>query len=144
MITALQILQANLAICSRTGNASETFVLTVEQIREVIGWHECIAKSTLSQAARDVVAERQRQKDVEGWSSEHDDKHHTGDLAIAAACYAQASTYDDVTRSDLSDIPPPRLWPWDEAWWKPKSRRQDLVRAGALIIAEIERVDRIA
>jgi hypothetical protein len=29
-------------------------------------------------------------------------------------------------------------------WWKPKDRRRDLVRAAALIIAEIERLDRDA
>ena len=36
-------------------------------------------------------------------------------------------------------------WPhtWDASWWKPKDRRRDLVRAGALIIAEIERLDRL-
>lgn len=33
-------------------------------------------------------------------------------------------------------------WPWPSKWWKPKSQRRDLVRAGALILAEIERLDR--
>jgi len=33
-------------------------------------------------------------------------------------------------------------WPWDPKWWKPKDRRRDLVRAAALIIAEIDRHDR--
>lgn len=32
--------------------------------------------------------------------------------------------------------------PWDEKWWKPKNPRRDLVKAGALILAEIERIDR--
>ncbi|EIP5489386.1 hypothetical protein LS178_001568 [Salmonella enterica] len=32
----------------------------------------------------------------------------------------------------------------DPAWWKPKGARSDLVRAGALIQAEIERIDRAA
>jgi hypothetical protein len=36
------------------------------------------------------------------------------------------------------------LWPWSVQWWKPKDRRRDLVRAGALIVAEIERLDRAA
>lgn len=34
------------------------------------------------------------------------------------------------------------LWPWDREWWKPKDRRRNLVRAAALLIAEIERLDR--
>lgn len=29
-------------------------------------------------------------------------------------------------------------------WWKPKDRRRNLVKAGALIVAEIERLDRLA
>jgi hypothetical protein len=38
----------------------------------------------------------------------------------------------------------PEAWPenWSATWWKPKDRRQDLVRAGALVISEIERIDR--
>ena len=35
-----------------------------------------------------------------------------------------------------------RWWPWSLDWWKPKDPRRDLVRAGALIVAEIERLDR--
>lgn len=38
----------------------------------------------------------------------------------------------------------PRLWAWHSRWWKPKDRRCNLVRAGALIVAEIERLDRAA
>jgi hypothetical protein len=36
------------------------------------------------------------------------------------------------------------LWPWHDDWWKPKDRRRDLIRAAALIVAEIERLDRAA
>ena len=36
-----------------------------------------------------------------------------------------------------------RMWPgWAWSWWKPKNRRHDLIRAAALIVAEIERIDR--
>lgn len=37
-------------------------------------------------------------------------------------------------------------WPlsWAKSWLKPKDRRRDLIRAAALIIAEIERLDRAA
>jgi len=30
---------------------------------------------------------------------------------------------------------------WAREWWKPKDRRRDLIRAAALIVAEIERLD---
>lgn len=85
----------------------------------------------VSKAAADVLAERRRQVEVEGWTPSHDDEHTDGEMAVAAGCYAMDSG---------------AYWPmsWDYGWWKPKDRRQNLVRAGALIIAEIERLDRAA
>jgi hypothetical protein len=38
--------------------------------------------------------------------------------------------------------PKAEFWPWSLHWWKPKSPRRDLIRAAALIVAEIERLDR--
>lgn len=87
-------------------------------------------------AGRDVLAERQRQISAEGWTPEHDDKHTDGELAAAAACYANPI---QVRSGGV-----PSAWPWDRKWWKPRDRRSDLVRAGALILAEIERLDRLA
>ena len=92
-------------------------------------------------AARDIVLERMRQINVEGWSSEHDDQHAFGELAKAAGCYAWIAGQSDELRL-IFDAPPP-TWPWDREWWKPTDRRRDLVKAGALILAEIERLDRI-
>jgi hypothetical protein len=41
----------------------------------------------------EIIAERRRQVDTEGWTEEHDDKHNGGELARAGACYAlQAAT----------------------------------------------------
>lgn len=90
----------------------------------------------LSAAARDVLAERRRQVEVEGWTPEHDDRHRAGTLATAAACYA-LSSHGFTPRGE-----PPAIWPWATDWWKPKRDRRDLVKAGALILAEIERLDR--
>ena len=87
----------------------------------------------LTQAARDVLAERQRQIIDEGWTPEHDDKEHLpGELALAAASYLCADERDA----------PPAIWPWDWSWWKPRDRRRNLIKSGALILAEIERIDR--
>lgn len=85
-------------------------------------------------AARDVLAERQRQVEVEGWTPEHDDEHGTEEMAFAAACYVTADEGDA----------PPAIWPWDWNWWRPKDRRRNLVKAAALILAEMERLDRRA
>lgn len=91
-----------------------------------------------SQAVLDVAAERRRQIEAEGWTPEHDDKHAEG-LACAAACYAVGDRRLMIA-GDMADI---EVWPWDESWWKPTNRRRDLVKAAALILAEIERLDRV-
>ncbi|MCT5505805.1 hypothetical protein [Pseudomonas aeruginosa] len=94
------------------------------------------------QAWLDVQAERRRQVEAEGWTPEHDDAHSYGQMARAAACYALAgsSAPNDGTAALLVSL----AWPWDEQWWKPTSARRDLVKAGALVMAEIERLDRAA
>ncbi|MEM1149211.1 MAG: hypothetical protein AAGI03_01440 [Pseudomonadota bacterium] len=97
----------------------------------------------LSTAARDVLAERARQMFKEGWTPAHDDTHDTGEMSRAAACYALAATKDNHMTSDACGQKPV-TWPWDSEWWKPSDRRRDLVKAGALILAELERLDRSA
>lgn len=87
-------------------------------------------------AILDVIAERQRQQSVEGWMPEHDDEHCNGELAMAAVCYINET--ETVNRNGGK----PWGWPWDASWWKPNARRRNLVKAGALILAEIERIDR--
>ena len=92
-----------------------------------------------TQAARDVLAERRRQVEAESWTPSHDDTHINAEMAIAAACYAlSASGWE---RAAIWEI-----WPksWGVNWFKPIDRRRDLVKAGALILAEIERLDRAA
>lgn len=95
-----------------------------------------------SAAIIDVLNERTRQKEVEGWTLEHDDKHVDSSLALAAVCYAIPDEVRRYVRNVNSIVPSD--WPrsWRACWWKPKDRRRDLVRAAALLIAEIERLDR--
>ncbi len=93
-------------------------------------------------AARDVLAERQRQIEVEGWTPEHDDMNGDGQMAVAAGYYALACGYPherDIGRGQV-----PSYWPWEPSWWKPRTKRENLVRSGALVLAEIERLDRAA
>jgi hypothetical protein len=99
----------------------------------------------ISQAAQDVLAERERQQTVEGWTPEHDAMHAPGTLAAAAVCYAVDSVGGADRRVfDTKEDCLRYIWPWDRSWWKPKDERRNLVKAGALILAEIERLDRLA
>lgn len=87
------------------------------------------------QGARDIVAERARQIEVEDFDAEHDDIHDGRQIAEAAAAYGLAYAGHSSWAVNV--------WPWDSAWWKPSGDRRDLVKAGALILAEIERLDRL-
>lgn len=89
----------------------------------------------------EIAEERRRQIEIEGWTSSHDDEHSTGELAKAAACYAYNAGSDDLNRR-WNEGRPPTPWPWATEWWRPTTRRRDLVKAAALIVAEIERLDR--
>lgn len=95
----------------------------------------------LTKAASDVLAERARQISAEGWTPEHDDAHGAGEMARAAATYAQAAA-EQASGWDGPFVRCPTSWPWSPEWWKPKDCRRNLVRAAALLLAEIERLDR--
>jgi hypothetical protein len=96
-----------------------------------------------TRGARLIVEERARQLDVEGWTPQHDDEHENGELARAGACYALWDSFYDVRPNHTGGQANLRLhsltWPWDAEWWKPKTPIRNLVRAGALIAAEIDR-----
>ncbi|WP_158215404.1 Lar family restriction alleviation protein [Candidimonas nitroreducens] len=99
-------------------------------------------RAAMTPAARDVLVERRRQVSVEGFTPEKDDTWFGGVLANAAQAYAHNATY--TMRGHTTFGVPPVPWPWAVEWWKPSTSRRDLVKAGALILAEIERMDRKA
>lgn len=113
--------------------AAEAALLAIESA----GLRIVPAEAARTQAARDVLSERTRQIDAEGWSRAHDDAHSRGELALAAACYALSAV--GVRGDDPASL---RFWPFDDSWWRPGTPRRDLVKAAALILAEIERLDR--
>lgn len=87
-------------------------------------------------AAKDVIAERSRQIHAEGWTPERDDHYQHGELVAAAATYALCT---DPKQLKLEGN---QVWTWGPEFWKPTTYRRNLVKAGALILAEIERIDR--
>lgn len=102
-------------------------------------------------ALRMIIEERQRQIDAEGYTAAHDDTFRSEELADAAACYADPDP--PMTRVRLSGVAArttpyvnvPMLWPWDVHSWKPcpQDRKRELVKAGALVAAELARLLRL-
>jgi hypothetical protein len=92
-----------------------------------------------------IAKERQRQIDELGYTVEGDAKEYNEEngiseqLAEAAACYATPS-YQRELNNDFVGCP--IKWPWMEQYWKPtpENRIKELIKAGALIAAEIDRL----
>ncbi|MFU7548101.1 hypothetical protein ACM9NK_29180, partial [Pseudomonas paraeruginosa] len=75
-----------------------------------------------------MQAERRRQITVEGFDTSKDDASG-GQIAQAAGCYALhaggiGTDWPGGIRNGSA-----LFWPWNEEWWKPKSARENLVRA---------------
>lgn len=99
-----------------------------------------------------IAAERHRQIKEEGWTAEHDDQHRNGQLAKAACCYAAPKRIFELTVYQYGNayFDP---WPWEKKLDKRvkvdpsdlsiKERIRNLEKAGALIAAEIDRLERL-
>lgn len=112
-----------------------------------------------------IAEERQRQIDIEGYSKEHDLCHEEKEFIDAATSYmmpnsirpildvtneleiqpSYAVIYDHYSSDGTLHkmrILPPSMWPWGEQYWKPtpSDRIRELVKAGALIAAAIDRM----
>ncbi|MFU6543340.1 hypothetical protein ACM793_03965 [Pseudomonas aeruginosa] len=115
-----------------------------EDMRAIQNFLRAISADVLTQAQHsmpkawlDVQAERRRQITAEGWTPEHDDEHNGGELADAAACYA-------LWAGGINPGNWREFWPWAPEWLKHSEPRRMLVKAAALILAEIQRLDRAA
>lgn len=112
--------------------------------------YDCGVESALPAGGvvEEIAKERRRQVAKERWSHKHDDAHFNGELAVAAAAYAldgrHALMQHPDKRTASITITGRDLWCWDRKYWKPRGYRENLIRAAALIVAEIERLDRAA
>ena len=92
-----------------------------------------------------IAGERARQISGEGYTAEHDDKHALGELPDAAAAYAKVASAQ-MRGASAEEFPAFMMtfegeWPWEEEAWKPSDDPiKNLVKAGALIAAEIDRL----
>jgi hypothetical protein len=93
-----------------------------------------------------INEEQVRQRQVEGWTNEHDDTHSNGELAKAASVYS----HPNPSCNFISEV-----WPFYMKWYKPSGIRfsdddpqtydgriRELQKAGALIASEIDRINR--
>lgn len=93
-------------------------------------------------SARKVIQELWEARDHQikrGNTPTHDDTH-TLDELLAAACAFMAGAVNKPAAVRLKTGK--EVWPFEQAAFKPRSPRQDLVRAGAMIVAAIEHIDR--
>lgn len=123
-------------------NAAIVVVFTVVSIVRGYAWRRVMetlhARRPLSPFMQAVIAERFRQPEVEGFDAAHDDGLDRAELARGGAAYAVAAAADSVP--SLGAIAA-GLWPFRDPM-KVYSFRRDLVKAGAMILAEGERHDR--
>ena len=90
-----------------------------------------------------IAEERERQVLKEGWTPAHDDSHEEAELTRAAMSYADSARKSLLGGSPEHVARSSDYWPWDLEWWKPSSDPvRNLVKAGALIAAEIDRIER--
>lgn len=123
------------------------FILSgVAFIASAIALVMCAIKQAPDEATSLVVVERLRQIQKEGFATIHDDRYSRGQLGAAAACYAMPEACRRQCLGPgmaLNMIG--ALWPWGAEWWKPtpSNRIRELSKAGALILADLEREIRI-
>lgn len=87
-----------------------------------------------------ILAERERQIRVKRWDAKHDDQHSNHELQRAAESYFLSA---GMTLQGFKSFRPPDGWPWAKEWWKPSTPIRDLTKAGALWLAEVDRLRRL-
>lgn len=104
----------------------------------------------MRQVIEEIAAERQRQIEEEGYDPKHDELHFEWELSLAAVCYAAPEHIYVYRRTPGQTTPAQHTfqdpWPWrkeDVDKREKHGHRKKLVIAAALLVAEIERLDRL-
>jgi len=88
-----------------------------------------------------ITEERERQ--LTKWPSKHDDLHFQGEILQGALSYIEISAYNKESPPESVEME--HWWPWDLETFKPGNPVDGircLVKAGAMIAAEIDRIQR--
>lgn len=79
-----------------------------------------------------IAAERKRQIEVEGYNTKHDFNEPLDSIVAGAVSYALV----DIDKNQAE-----KWWKWEWKFWKPKDRKRNLIRAGALIAAALDKIE---
>jgi hypothetical protein len=88
-----------------------------------------------------IAAERKRQLEVERFRPENDDAYMNDELVRGAVVYALPDRWRELPSGSWTTLS--RLWPWTMDWLKLGNRKRELEKAGALLAAEWDRLDRL-
>jgi hypothetical protein len=94
----------------------------------------------------ELIRQERNRQIKKGFDSQHDDQEVNEELARAAAVYVMPERYRNI---EISSLPVDErnltrvFWPYREEFKMSSNRRKDLIKAAALIVAEIERINRI-
>lgn len=96
-----------------------------------------------------IAEERKRQIEVEGYTKQHDSNHKASEFVYAAIAYTEAAKVgvicQEIGNTNENDIMRKKFgmglyFPWGQTNFKPTTNIRDLVKAGALIAAAIDRM----
>lgn len=109
-----------------------TYPYALRMFQTVCKKYELTLPPMVLSGADEITKERKRQIEAEGYDSGHNAEHEADEFTNAAVSYLLCSM--GFTEEGI------HYWPWSHENWKPKDKMRNLVRAGALIAAAIDRL----
>jgi hypothetical protein len=130
--------------CIECGKSVSNEVPEETVLRAVAVCPECVEHSWTASAGVLLIADKARtNREHKGYTPEHDDLHDLSELIHAALAYANVALLQDYKGDNELAKERPTHWPFEPDAWKPSDDPiRNLVHAGALIVAEIERLQR--
>lgn len=134
----------NASVIDKLADQDELISLLQQEIgrlnRVIVSHADGIENASI--AGLDILGERARQRRREGYDDSHDDQLDDWSLASAAMAFIEDARLRSTSGGKGFDDTVPATWPWGKEAWKPKQVRQSLVVAAAMIVAEIDKLDR--
>ncbi len=115
---------------------------------ELVGWAEYtppvftgIGPGSNTQVVLGQISKEREHQINMGYDIANDDEYEPRILTYAACAYALFNP-DDLEEPGVIEVP--KIYPWEEKTFSPSfsSFRENLIKAAALIVAEIEKTDR--